>query len=191
MPTRYRLFAVAGLIVVAVVVLIAAACGDDDDGGGNSAQLDEIQATLDELVADSTRSHVLATMTAFRVEDMHALDEQVQQASEIEPGWAAAIGRLHHAVAGTSWPDELAETAGTLEENLAAAEAAAEADDLAEFKTATVLAHDAWHELEHSAYAYIGGGEDGSESDSHGNSMDDHEEDTGDGEETAVPTRMQ
>ncbi|HEY5639236.1 MAG TPA: hypothetical protein VIW01_04240, partial [Dehalococcoidia bacterium] len=62
MITKFRLL-IAGMAIV-VLAVAAAACGDDDDNGDNgggdvSAQLDAIQATLDELTEGSQRGHVL------------------------------------------------------------------------------------------------------------------------------------
>ncbi len=159
MITRFRLIAV-GLAVV-VLAIAAVACGDDDDNGGGdvSAQLDSIQATLDELAESSQRSHVLATMTTVRAEGLHEVDGEALQASEIQAGWHGIIRRIRQAVAGTDWPDELSADAADWHDKLVAAEDAISSGDLAETKTAISFAHAAWHGIEPAAYQFAAGEE--------------------------------
>ena len=176
MITSFRLF-VAALAIV-VLAISAAACGDDDDNGGGdvTAQLDAIQATLDELAESSQRSHVLATMTTVRAEGLHEVDGEALQASEILAGWHGIIQRIGQAVGGTDWPDELSAEAAEWHTKLVTAEEAISSGDLAETKTAISLAHAAWHGIEPSAYQFAageevtGGGMDMDEGD------DDHDE---------------
>ncbi len=159
MITRFRLF-ILGLAVV-VPAIAAAACGDDDDSGGGdvSAHLDTIQATLDELVESSQRSHVLATMTTVRAEGLHEVDGEALQASEMQAGWHGIIRRIRQAVGGTDWPDELSADAADWHDKLVVAEDAIRSGDLAETKTAISLAHAAWHGIEPSAYQFAAGEE--------------------------------
>jgi len=160
MVTRFRLF-VVGLAVVALAIA-AAACGDDDDngnGGDGTAQLDTIQATLDELVESSQRSHVLATMTTVRAEGLHEVDGEALQASEMQAGWHGIIQRIRQAVGGTDWPDELSAEAADWHDKLVAAEDAIRSGDLAETKTAISIAHAAWHGIEPAAYQFAAGEE--------------------------------
>lgn len=159
MITRFRLLAV-GLAVV-VLAIAAAGCNDDDgDGGGNvSAQLDTIQATLDELSQSSQRSHVLATMTTVRAEGLHEVDGEALQASEIQAGWHGVIKRIRQAVGGTDWPHELSADAADWHDKLVAAEDAIGSGDLAETKTAISFAHAAWHSIEPAAYQFAAGEE--------------------------------
>ncbi len=161
MITKFRLF-IAGMAIV-VLAIAAAACGDDDDNGDNggdvSAQLDAIQATLDELTEGSQRGHVLATMTTIRAEGLHEIDTEALQASEIEAGWHGAITRMGQAVGGTDWPDELSADAADWHAKLVAAEEAIASGDLAEAKTTISLAHAAWHAIEPSAYQFAAGEE--------------------------------
>jgi len=176
MITRFRLVAV-GLAVVALA-FAAAACGDDDDNGSGdvSAQLDTIQATLDELAESSQRSHVLATMTTVRAEGLHEVDGEALQASEILAGWHGIIQRIRQAVGGTDWPDELSADAADWHTKLVTAEEAISSGDLADTKTAISFAHAAWHGIEPAAYQFAageevtGGGMDMDEGD------DDHDE---------------
>jgi hypothetical protein len=159
MSKRTTLSVAAALAVVAVALFLAA-CGDDDDSDDNG-QLDDIQVSLE-------RTQVLTVMNALRVEGLHEIDDEAQTASEIEAGWSGAIGRLHQAVAGTTWPGDLAEGGEALEQALGDAHDALEAEDLAAFKTSVTASHDAWHDLEHDAYAFIAGEEhDEGEGDGH------------------------
>ncbi len=159
MITRFRLF-ILGLAVV-VLAVAAAGCSDDDDNGGGdvSAQLDSIQATLDELAESSQRSHVLATMTTVRAEGLHEVDGEALRASEIEAGWHGIIQRIRQAVGGTDWPDELSTEAAAWHDKLMTAEEAISSGDLAETKTAISFAHAAWHGIEPSAYQFAAGEE--------------------------------
>lgn len=155
MITRFRLL-VAGLAIV-VLAITAAACGDDNDDVG--AQLDTIQSTLDQLAESSQRGHVLATMTTIRTEGLHDIDDEAQQASEIQAGWNGALTRMGQAVAGTDWPDELSAEAAVWHLKLVAATEAISSGDLAASKTAISEAHAAWHGIEHPAYEFIAGEE--------------------------------
>jgi len=157
MITRFRLLAV-GLAIV-VLSVAAAACNGDDDSGGDAvtAQLDSIQATVDELSESSQRSHVLATMTTVRAEGLHEVDGEALQASEIQAGWHGIIQRIRQAVGGTHWPDELSADAADWHEKLAAAEEAIRSGDLATSKTAISFAHAAWHGIEPAAYQFAAG----------------------------------
>ncbi len=162
MITKFRLL-IAGMAIV-VLAVAAAACGDDDDNGDNgggdvSAQLDAIQATLDELTEGSQRGHVLATMTTVRAEGLHEIDTEALQASEIEAGWHGAITRMGQAVGGTHWPDELSADASDWHAKLVAAAEAIGSGDLAEAKTTISLAHAAWHAIEPAAYQFAAGEE--------------------------------
>jgi len=164
MITRFRLL-VVGLAVV-VLAIAAAACGDDDGNSDDaSAQLDTIQATLDQLVESSQRGHVLATMTTIRTEGLHEIDGEAQKASEMKAGWDGALTRMGQAVGGTDWPDELSADAADWHAKLVAAEEAISSGDLSATKTAIAEAHGAWHLFEPAAYQFAAGDEVTGESD--------------------------
>ncbi len=189
MITKFRLL-VVGLAVVALAIA-AAACGDDDNGNGDdvSAQLDTIQASLDQLVESSQRGHVLATMTTIRTEGLHEIDGAAQKASEMQAGWDGALTRMGQAVGGTDWPDELSADAADWHMKLVAAEEAISSGDLSATKTAIAEAHGAWHLFEPAAYQFAAGDEVTGESDHDPAEHADGEEtdddmDMGDGEET-------
>lgn len=177
MHFRMRLMLV-GIVILIVAVVAAAACGDDDDSG-SSAQLDELQSTLDGLLVNTQRSQVLATMTAIRAEALHDLDDTIQGAPEVEAGWRATFTRIRQAVTGTDWPESLTEGSAELEARLSEAEEALGDEDLSAAKTASGEAHAAWHNLEHDAYAFVAGeehsGDDGhGDEDGHDDEGDDH-----------------
>ncbi len=175
MITRFRLL-VIGLAVV-IVAITAAACSDGDSSDDDDviARLDTIQATLDELAESSQRGHVLATMTTIRTEGLHDIDDEAQQASEIQAGWNGALTRMGQAVAGTDWPDELSADAADWHLKLVAATEAVSSGDLAASKTAISEAHAAWHGIEHPAYQFIAGDEVTGDMDM-GDEDDDHDE---------------
>lgn len=163
--------------MVAAIGIAAAACSDDDDGGANAQ-------TNDVTLEDLQRVSVLTTMTTIRAEGLHQIDEDSQQASEIEAGWSGSITRLRQAVAGTLWPDDMSTDGDDFETKLIAAEDAIADDDLPASKTAISEAHAAWHGLEHAAYSFAAG-EEHSEDDSHDDAADHDSEDdmAGDGDE--------
>ncbi|HUF52643.1 MAG TPA: hypothetical protein VMR52_02565 [Dehalococcoidia bacterium] len=183
MFSRFRLLAV-GLVVllVAVIGVAAAACGDDDDA---DAQDGVTQEQLDEVALETQRAQVLATMTAFRVEGLHEIDDAAQRASEFEAGWSGAITRMRQAVQGTNWPEALHAGAEETEAALISAEEAIADEDLAAFKTAAADAHAGWHGLERDAYSFVAG-EEHSGDDGHDDEGDDHGTDEADdhGDET-------
>jgi hypothetical protein len=144
------------LLILALVVLAAvgaAACADDSSDA--SADADEI-ARVEEL---AVKAQVTAAMATYRVEGLHNIDDESQKASEIQPGWAGPIDRMHQVTVGTQWPDELTGMADDLATGLEEASAALDAEDLETYKAAIGEAHGAWHDLEHDAYAFIGGHE--------------------------------
>jgi hypothetical protein len=174
-----RLLLIGLAAVLALALVAAAACGDDDDDDGDGGN----GAAAEQALLDAQRAQVLATMTTFRVEGLHDIDETAQEASEIEAGWSGAIGRLRQAVAGVDWPADLADGGAGLEAALVACEESLDAEDLASFKTDISDAHGVWHDFEHAAYAFVAG-EEHSEDDGHGDeaeTTDGAEESEGEG----------
>jgi hypothetical protein len=148
-----------GLVAVAALAVVAlafAACGDDDDDGGGSA---DIQAQLDRIEASLAKTQVTAAMNTYRAEALHGLDDEINAASEVEAGWSGPIGRMHQVTVGTTWPEDLQAMADELASALEQADSALQGEDLSALKGAITDAHDAWHELEHDAYAFVGGHE--------------------------------
>jgi hypothetical protein len=127
----------------------AVACSDDDDDAG--AQ-DSSTTRIDRL-------EVLAAISAMRADELHALDEDSQEADEIEEGWSGRAERMLQVVKGTTWPQAFVEDGGALQAELQALSDAIEAEDLEGVKEHSAAAHEVWHELEHDAYAFIGGEE--------------------------------
>src|SRR6266540_3428333 len=101
-------------------------------------------------------------MTVFRVDEMHELDDQIGEASEIDPDWQGRVTRMRRATASVVWPDEMKDKAATLVEKLTSLEAALTDENLDDAKTLAPEAHDAWHELDHDAYPHIAGEDSGS-----------------------------
>lgn len=139
------------LAVIAVLALGLSACNDDD------ADVDT--AEIEALQEDISRTSVTAAMTSYRAEALHDLDEEATTASEIGAGWSGSLERMHAVTVGTLWPADLEEIIVTFEDELQMAGDSIDADDLEGAKEHIALAHAAWHDLEHDAYAYIAGEE--------------------------------
>lgn len=155
MKFNVRFIAVVALLAFVTGALFIAACGDDDDTGDAQAQVE--QAALDAVQVQATKAQILAALTLFRVDAMHELDDQVSEASEIDPDWQGRVTRMRRATASVVWPDDMKDMAATLLEKLTSLEAALTDENLDDAKTLAPEAHDAWHELDHDAYSYIAG----------------------------------
>lgn len=156
MKFNVRFIAIVALLAFVTGALFIAACGDDDT---NDAQAQVDQAALDAVRDQATNAQILAAMTVFRVDAMHELDDQIGEASEIDPDWQGRVTRMRRATASVVWPDEMKDMAATLLEKLTSLEAALTDENLDDAKTLAPEAHDAWHELDHDAYAHIAGEE--------------------------------
>lgn len=152
--------------VLAIIAIAAIACGDDDDDA--SAQ--------DTGSEETQKTQVMAAMIAYRSEGLHEIDDAAQEASEIDPTWKGRVTRMRQLTAGVDWPAEFAEPAATLESELQLTADAIDEEDLGAVKEHIPLAHQAWHEFEEGAFAYIAGEEGGDhEQDDEGEG--DHNED--------------
>jgi hypothetical protein len=170
-------------MMIMAVALVVAACGDDDDGanGDVSSQLTAIQTSLANIETSLQRTDVVAAMSFLGGIGFHDIDDEMQEADEIPGGVAGDISNAHAVAASTAWPEDLHELSDELVTKLEEFETALAEDDLQASKTLAGETHAAYHELEHSAYAYIGG-EEHSEDDGHSDEEgDDHSEEEGSG----------
>jgi hypothetical protein len=151
-----RLLAIAGLLVLAVAVVTAAACGDDDDEGDNGSAT---SAQMDELTTRLERVEVETALNTLRDAELHMVDEEMQQASEIPAGTAGTVEIALAITSTTTWPDELKAQASELTLALEEFMTALDADDLATAKGLSTDSHSAWHELDHTGYSWILGEE--------------------------------
>lgn len=172
------------LAIAAVVALAFTACGGDDDDGASSDQLATIQASIDEIRLSQQRTSVLTTMTTIRSEGMHEFNIEINDASEIEAGWGGKAARLHQAIQGTDWPEELEEQGAELEAAFASFTQAMADEDLQAIKATSTEAHDAWHGIENAAYGFVAGEE---ATDDHSDDMEMDVEAGHDGEATNDP----
>ena len=153
---RFRIASIVAVIsTVALLTAMAAGCGDDDSG--SSDQLNSIQASLDEIQESLDRTDLVATMGFLATVQFHAIDDEMQTAEEIPGGVAGRISNAHAVASSTHWPDDISDLANTLVAALADFSAALEADDLQASKGLATDTHDAYHDLEHDAYALISG----------------------------------
>lgn len=141
--------ALIALPILALLAIAAVACGDDDDDA--TAQGD--------AAGDVQKTQVIAAMIGYRAEALHEIDDTAQEASEIDPTWKGRVTRMRQVTAGVNWPADFADSAATLESELQLTADAIDAEDLGSVKEHVTLAHDAWHEFEEEAYAYIAGEE--------------------------------
>ncbi|MEX0683505.1 MAG: hypothetical protein WD904_04285 [Dehalococcoidia bacterium] len=155
MNPRIRLL-FAGLAAVALLALVlVAACDDDDDDSGGS----DNSAELAELTTRLERVEVETALNTLDAAAFHTIDDELQAASEIPSGTSGTIERAHAIAAATHWPDDLSELAATLVQTMDDFLAALGAEDLEASKGLATDAHDAWHELQHSAYDWVAGEE--------------------------------
>jgi hypothetical protein len=152
-----RAIAAVAVLAFAAGAVFIAACGGGDDANDAQAQVD--QAALDAVKEQATKAQILATLTVFRVDAMHELDDQISEASEVDPDWQGRVTRMRRATASVVWPDDMKDMAATLLEKLTSLETALKDENLEDAKTFAPESHDAWHELDHDAYAYVGGEE--------------------------------
>lgn len=162
MKFNIRIIAIVALLAFAAGALFIAACGGDDDNGA-SAQVEQEQ--FDALKEQVTKTSILTAMTVFRVDAMHQLDEDVSEATEIDPEWEGRVTRMKRATASVDWPADMREKADALLDHLTELETALKDGDLDGVKTHAPEAHDAWHDLDHDAYPYIAGESHGAEDD--------------------------
>jgi len=148
------------LAILSVAIFSAAACGGDDNSGDVTAQLEEIETSLDDLHTSIQHTQVFTARVAFLEADMHAIDEDMQTASEIPPGFLTRIRQMEQAAASADWPDELQELADDLAAKLAEAGDALQSEDLTESKGAVIVAHAAWHNWDAAAVEYLTGEQD-------------------------------
>ena len=159
------------IAVVAVLSIGSIACNDDDADAETSA---ETEARLQ-------RVEVLAAVNALEATEFHAIDDELQVASEIPEGTQSSIERALQISSSTEWPDELAKKADTLNTTMEDFVAALEAGDLQASKGLATETHDAWHELQHDVYPWIAGEE-------HAKEEDGHSDDGGESEESPEAT---
>jgi hypothetical protein len=161
-----RILAVVAILAFATGALFIAACGDDDDNGA-SAQVD--QSDFDALKEQVTKTAILSAMTVFRVDELHQLDEDASEATEIDSGWEGRVTRMLRATKSVEWPADMQEMADALIQKLTELQTALTEENLDDVKTLAPEAHDAWHDLEHDTGPFIAGEE-------HEEGEDDHAE---------------
>lgn len=155
MKFNVRAIAAVAVLAFAAGALFIAACSGGDDTDNAQAQVD--QASLDAVKDQATKAQILATETVFRVDDMHGLNGEISAATELDPNWQGRVTRMRRATVSVAWPDSLKDMATTLVDKLTVLETAIKDEDLDAAKASVPEAHDAWHELDYDAYAYIAG----------------------------------
>jgi len=172
--TSFRKLWLLAIVAVAVLALGLTACNDDDA---------EADADTD---ARLQRVEVLAAMNKLDASEFHAIDDDFQVASEIPEFTSSTIKNALLVSSSTEWPEELAELAETLNTTMEDFIAAMEADDLQASKGLATDTHDAYHDLEHDAWPWIGG-EEHAEEDGHDNEAEGSPEATEDDDTEKSP----
>jgi hypothetical protein len=166
------------LALFAAGVLLGAACGDDDDDAG--AQDGVSQEDFAALETQVSRNNVFAGMVGLSAIAFHAIDEDIQTATEIPEDYEFEVAAAQQVNAAIVWPEELAEQGEAFTDALDAFATAIDDGDLEAAKSAAAETHATFHDLEHDAWAYAAG-EEHSEDDGHGGEEgegDDHADET-------------
>ena len=178
---------VAGIIAIAAVILGGVALASDDKGPDNTAQVEDLQASIDQLneTLEEThqaqeRSQLIGALNTLDAVAFHAIDDEMQTATEIPAGVSGNLTTARQIAGSITWPEELSEKSDTLLASMDEFLATIEADDLQVSKGLATETHDAWHDLEHDAYSYVAGEEhdegDGHEEDAADEMEDEHAE---------------
>ncbi len=153
---------VAAIVVLAAVT--ASACSSDDGDLGprvqeSELQVQQLQGQLEQLGRSLEKGQALAALNSLNATGFHAIDEEMQAASEIPAGILGRIRKARQSAEGMTWPAELEEQAGELVATLTDFENALSSNDLTNAKRLATASHDAFHNFEGLAYAYIAGEE--------------------------------
>lgn len=142
------------IAVLAIVILaLSMACGDTSRGT-NIAQLEN---QIQQAEAISTKAQVLGVLNLGDRSAFHAVDVDLQTASQINPQYQGTARKMRQAVAGTTWPTELQERAQILLVSLEEFQAALERADLAASKVSASKTHESYHDLSELAWPYVAG----------------------------------
>ncbi len=117
------------------------------------------------------------TVAAYLLDsaDLHALDERLNQAGQIEAADAGLINRVNRLIAATAWPAELQPQVDSLREILSQYAEALANDDQEKAKPLATQAHELQHDLSHAAEHWLGqaaGGSEHSQAGEHGQNAD-------------------
>jgi hypothetical protein len=158
--------AVAGIVAIVALILGGVALASDDKGPDNTAQVEDLQAsidtlnsTLEETQASLERAQLIGALNTLDAAGFHAIDDELQAATEIPAGTAGSITTARQIAGSIAWPEELSEKSDLLLAKMDEFLAALEAEDLQASKGLATETHDAWHDLEHDAYPFVAGEE--------------------------------
>lgn len=88
----------------------------------------------------------------------HAMDEALNEAGQIDPGYSSNVSRVHKVLSSTTWPEALDGSVASFLELLLALGAALADDDLETAAPLATEAHELQHGLSHDIDAWLGGG---------------------------------
>jgi hypothetical protein len=162
---RRTLLVVVGAI--ATTMFVGACTGDSDEtptatetvtatavATESPTPTPEATATPEAAAADA--GQMLAALLHIDSAGFHGMDEALNgDAPVIETSWLGRATRARVAAEAIVWPAELQPAADALVEHVAALEAALDADDPVAAAEPAAAAHEAQHDLSHSAYEAI------------------------------------
>lgn len=167
--------AVLSMPLMLALGLVVSACGGSDlnprveqveaSQSEIAGQLQQANTELEELRNALTRAQLMAALDIIDSTGFHGMDEDLQQASEINPRYLGQVRKAQRVVAGTSWPAEIEDKVAEFSAALDDFETALEGNDLAAAKAAATRAHAAQHDLSNAAWPLVGGETSGEHSD--------------------------
>jgi outer membrane murein-binding lipoprotein Lpp len=137
---------VTTLILAAMVLSGCQVAGEDP----RIVELQDKVASLESQVADLTAGTYLLDNAG-----LHAIDEGLQEADEIDASYLGVIQRIRGVVAATPWPEELQAQATALVETMDSLAAALEADDLEAARAGATETHEVQHEFSHAVGEWL------------------------------------
>lgn len=150
-----RLLIILGMVFL--LAAIAAACSDTSDLEDRIATLEaSLQEQVQSLNEGTQRVAILTALDTLQAQELHMLEEDIRLRGEVQPGAAGRVEAAMLTVAATDWPDELQVMADDLKAKLQALADAFDMGDVAAIKPVATAAHDAWHDLDREARAYLG-----------------------------------
>lgn len=112
---------------VLVLAVAAAACGGDSNDNGE--RLAQIETQLQAINSTLEKTQLIAAMNVIDTAGFHAMDDDLQQASEINSRYLGTVRKVRQAVVATAWPAGLKEMSDTFLASLQKFEGTLEAED--------------------------------------------------------------
>jgi hypothetical protein len=118
-------------------------------------QVDALTTQVEALEQSQQQTQMVAAMYILSNVGLHDIDEAADAGEEIPAGASGGVNRALLAVASTQWPEDLQGGADAVQAALEELAAALEGTDNAAIVDAAAAAHDAQHEFEEGANAFL------------------------------------